>query len=403
MTTAHGNTVDTTRRWIGASIPVLAALALGATPAAAQPIAPPPTSGEPGELQPGAADGAADEAPTEATAGEIVVTGSRVLRNGNEAPSPVTVIGTEDLAILARPRVADALNELPALAGSTTPRTAGVGVGGGTAGTNLLNLRNLGVIRTLTLLDGRRIVPSTTIGAVDVNLLPTGLVRQVDVVTGGASAVYGADAVAGVVNFLLDTEFTGFKADAQAGVTTRGDGGTQSINVSAGRAFADDRGHIVLNASYVNNGEVLFRERGFADGAYIIGNPAATAANGLPRRLLVRGAGLSLATPGGLITSGPLRGTQFDQNGAPQPFTFGTTSGAYTVSPDAYDSKPSDPAVGPGRAGYGLCARPVRIGGRSDRLRRVLLRSFGNRPVERVLFPPGQHHGARTTTPSWTR
>lgn len=270
--------------------------------------------------------------------GDIVVTGSRIVRNGNNAPSPVTVLSTADFQTAAKPRIADVLNDFPALSGSATLRTAGVAVGGGTAGANLLNLRNLGVIRTLVLLDGRRVVPATSTGSVDVNLLPTSLIKRVDIVTGGASAVYGADAVAGTVNFILDTRFTGLKADMQAGATTRGDGASRAASLTAGTSFAGGRGHIVASGSYTSNGEVLYRNRPWATGNYIINNPAYVAGNGQPKRLLVSGAGLNVGTPGGIITGGPLKGTQFDANGNPYPFDYGVAGGAYSASPDAYDA-----------------------------------------------------------------
>ncbi len=120
------------------------------------------------------------------------------------------------------------------------------------AGASLLTLRALGAFRTLVLLDGRRITPSQPTGATDANLIPQSLVKRVDVVTGGASAAYGSDAVSGVVNFVLDTKFTGIKANLQGGISSRGDAGTMKAGLTIGKSFADDRLNIVFAADYLN-------------------------------------------------------------------------------------------------------------------------------------------------------
>lgn len=163
---------------------------------------------------------------------EIVVTGSRIIREGYEAPTPVSVLGADEISNMGLPNVADAVGRLPALQGNTVAQRTVSTIGGGTAGINLANLRALGQSRTLTLLDGKRVVGSNLGGlgggliggAVDLNTMPNGLIARIDVVTGGASAVYGSDALAGVLNFILDKEYTGVKGSVQGGVTTYGDG-----------------------------------------------------------------------------------------------------------------------------------------------------------------------------------
>src|SRR5262249_42649472 len=140
--------------------------------------------------------------------------------------------------------LADYVNELPALVGSITPRVATTGASA-TVGANLYNLRALGANRTLVLLNGHRVAPSTLTGNIDVNLLPQALVQRVDVVTGGASAAWGSDAVAGVVNYVLDTGFTGLMTDVQTGFSTYGDVPTFKAELSYGTKFADGRGHFV--------------------------------------------------------------------------------------------------------------------------------------------------------------
>ncbi|HWL47643.1 MAG TPA: TonB-dependent receptor plug domain-containing protein, partial [Sphingomonadaceae bacterium] len=140
---------------------------------------------------------AADEAP-----GEIIVTGSRIARTGFTTPTPVTVVGAARIETLAATNVGDVLNQVPAFRATSSPTTAGVTIGGG--GARTVDLRGLGAPRTLVLVDGRRFVQSTAEGTVDTNLIPSILIDRIEVVTGGASAAYGSDAVAGVVNFILD-------------------------------------------------------------------------------------------------------------------------------------------------------------------------------------------------------
>ena len=131
---------------------------------------------------------------------EIVVTGSRIVRDGYEAPTPVTVVGAEVLQDAAKTNIADVLNNLPAFQGSTRLANGSTSLSGANAGSSSFNLRGMGPERTLVLFDGRRMPPAFINGVVDSGQLPDALVSRVDVVTGGASAAYGSDAVAGVVN-----------------------------------------------------------------------------------------------------------------------------------------------------------------------------------------------------------
>jgi outer membrane cobalamin receptor len=146
--------------------------------------------------------------------GDIVVTGSRVISNGFSAPSPVTVVTGQQLLTTTPTTLGEALNKLPQFANSLRPSTSQIAPESGAAST--LNLRSLGAQRGLILLDGRRVNPSTAGGIVDISILPEELVQRVDIVTGGASAAYGSDAIAGVVNFVLDTRFEGLKGSARA-------------------------------------------------------------------------------------------------------------------------------------------------------------------------------------------
>lgn len=150
----------------------------------------------------------------------IIVTATRIIRDGYEAPTPTTVVSNETLKVLAASNVADAVNFVPALAGSATPRSGNSGVSGGQAGTNTLDLRSMGANRTLVLMDGARLTPTALTGVVDINQLPDGLIERVDVVTGGASAAYGSDAMTGVVNFVLAKDFAGLTTATLGGIIT---------------------------------------------------------------------------------------------------------------------------------------------------------------------------------------
>ncbi len=202
----------------------------------------------------------ADEAAAGDTA--ITVTGSRVIRNGDASPSPVTVISTENLlAVQPGANLADALNILPVFAGSrgagSNPSTAG-SASGGNGSANQLNLRNLGIARTLVLVDGVRIPPTLFNGAVDVDLIPQMLVQRVDVVTGGVSAVYGSDAVAGVVNYILDKNFKGLKIEASGGISRYGDARQFDAGVAYGTDIGD-AGHFEASYQYHNGSGILRR------------------------------------------------------------------------------------------------------------------------------------------------
>ena len=282
---------------------VAAAPALGAEPAAAQTA----------------------QAPVE----EIVVTGTRVVRDGYEAPTPLTVVGVEQIQNSATPNIADFVNTLPSMAGAATPQTSQQTVSAGTAGINTINLRNIGTNRTLVLLDGQRNAPSTVTGAVDVNNIPQTLVSRVDIVTGGASAAYGSDALSGVVNFVLDKKFTGLKGEVSGGVTTYGDDRNWKVNLTAGVPFAADRGHVLLSAEAVRSDGILngYNRGWINQGANIIINPAYGTGPGqstsVPQQLVRTRVGIAQATPGSIITSGPLKGIYFGPGGVPAQYNYG--------------------------------------------------------------------------------
>ncbi|WP_246039043.1 TonB-dependent receptor domain-containing protein [Peristeroidobacter soli] len=267
---------------------------------------------------------------------EVVVTGSRITRDGFEAPTPVAVTSAEDILRNAPHSIADLLNKQPVFANSVTNRfSSRGGVGGAAAGVSSLNLRGIGANRTLVLLDGVRMAAGSIDGfysnggAVNTNVIPDSLVERVDVVTGGASAPYGSDAVAGIVNYILDKDFTGLKGSAQMGATTRGDDDQYSASLAGGMPFADSRGHILLSVSYDNiDGIPDGRTREWVrEGWGRMLNPAYTATNGQPYYLVRPNVGTSVAATGGLISSGPLRGITFGEGGVPRQFNYGLNDG----------------------------------------------------------------------------
>lgn len=211
---------------------------------------------------PTAAHGQEAEAPEagQPTETEIVVTGSRIARKDYTSNSPIVSIGAEQLKATNSVTMDDVLFRLP----EVTPAFGQGSNDTTTSGVTTIGLRGLGAPRTLVLLDGRRLTAATYTGAVDLNIIPKSLIESVEVITGGASAAYGSDAVAGVVNFRLKKNFTGIQVSAQAGITERGDGATQEVSFTAGSGFADGRGNAVLTLEWMNRDGVNNRDRAFS-------------------------------------------------------------------------------------------------------------------------------------------
>jgi outer membrane receptor protein involved in Fe transport len=192
----------------------------------------------------------------------IVVTGSRIKRPNLESAVPITSVGGQEFFETGRTSVGDTLNELPMLASTFSQSNSTRFLG--TAGLNLLDLRGLGTARTLVLVNGRRHVGGDALGAgpsVDINTIPADLIERVDVVTGGSSAVYGSDAIAGVVNFILKKDFSGLQIRGFAGVTKYGDLGNQFGSILAGKNFDDGRGNVAFNFEYSHQGDAYASNR----------------------------------------------------------------------------------------------------------------------------------------------
>ena len=279
-----------------------------------------------------AAADAADKGAAEVE--EVLVTGSRVVRDGYDAPTPVNVLGTDEIKAAAAANIADFVNTLPSIAGSTTASNSSGSLSNGAAGISALNLRALGTGRTLVLFDGQRSVVSASTGQVDTNTFPQALISRVEVVTGGASSAYGSDAVGGVVNFILDKDYTGVKASAEYGETTYGDNPNSKINITAGGRFADKRGHVLFSAERVHQDGVHYYSRDWnKTGYFAVRNPDTTTA-GLPFYVVSHNVGISSYTPGGLITNTALKGTYFGVNGSVNQLAYGQTTGQWMIGGD---------------------------------------------------------------------
>jgi iron complex outermembrane recepter protein len=195
---------------------------------------------------------AAEEAPLDELEA-VVVTGSRIARAPADTPNPVMSIGSQNIEFSGRTNLTDLLTQAPALVGSITSHdSAGSQAAGfGDAGINLLNLRNLGTERTLVLVNGRRhIAGMPGDAAVDINTIPVELIDRIDVLTGGVSAIYGADGVSGVVNFVTRRNFEGVALRGQAGVSGHGDGDNRFVSFTAGKNLFGDKANVALSYEY---------------------------------------------------------------------------------------------------------------------------------------------------------
>lgn len=234
-----------------------------------------------------------EEAPE--TQSGIIVTGSRIARPNLDSQVPVTILDGEEFFNQATINVGDTLNDLPQLRGTFSQTNAGRFLG--TTGLNLLDLRGLGTQRTLTLVNGRRHVAGDILSngtSPDVNTIPADLIQRVDIVTGGNSAIYGSDAIAGVVNFILREDFEGLQVRGQAGINSEGAFPSQYISALAGKNFADGRGNITLHGEFSNTEAVFGSDVSFLrsnDGFLVVDvDPAglANGSDGFPDRVFFR-------------------------------------------------------------------------------------------------------------------
>ena len=246
-----------------------------------------------------------------------MVTGSRLRRDGMTTPTPVTAVTNEEMRLMAPTLLMDSLSQMPQFRDNAQSHTGSIFTSGG--GSNSVNLRGIGSNRTLTLLDGRRMVSSQQAGTIDIAMFPTALIERVEVVTGGASAAYGSDAISGVTNFILNTDFEGVSGNVQSGQTSRSDHEHKQAEFAYGLPIGE-KGHLVTSFDWYEADGVL----GTADREWYTGRALFTDAAGVqPRRFYGEDGRSRSITPGGLIPSGPLAFTQFI-DGQPVPLGTGT-------------------------------------------------------------------------------
>lgn len=198
---------------------------------------------------------------TEEKIEKISVTGSRIARTDLVATSPVNVFNEESLEVSGFNDIASFLNELPSV-GIPGAADTNTNFTLFSAGVNTVNLRNLGANRTLVLVNGRRhIGASAREQSVDTGMIPINLVERIEVVTGGASAVYGSEAVAGVINFIMKEDFEGVEVSGRYGDSVEGGGAERDVSFTIGSAFDDDKGHALVYGGYSSTGTVRATDR----------------------------------------------------------------------------------------------------------------------------------------------
>jgi outer membrane cobalamin receptor len=270
------------------------------------------------------AQAANNSADSNAGVEQVEVSASRISIAGYTQPTPVTVVDSAQLERDAEPTIADTLRQMPAVGASFAPNIGGGGIGGAAAGTSTVNLRNLGTLRTLVLFDGQRVMSSDIVGGnVDIGALPTSIIQRVDIVTGGASASWGSDAVAGVVNIVINKNFTGFKANIEGSDSTYNNPGLKE-EASWGDDFDGSRGHFIISASHFDNPVPVVSSQTAPYDTQLVVNPAYASGNGQPNLIHQYIPNLANQTPGGLINGGPLAGIQFTGTGTPATFNQGT-------------------------------------------------------------------------------
>lgn len=337
----------------------------------------------------------------------IVVTGSRVSRPNTESPSPITTVSAEEIKEFGATKIEDLTNALPQVfAGQST------GVANGADGTATVDLRGLGSSRTLVLIDGRRLMPGNiggtiaTAAAADLNFIPASVVSSVDLLTGGASAAYGADAVAGVVNFKMNRDFKGVRLDAQYSVYQHNNnndirdvvnsvytapegntvtGGAYNASIALGSGFDDGRGRFVVYAGYRNESEITQDEY---DYSYCTLNASSTApgvacgGSGTPARTRIGGISAANAALAGLSTAGSYT------------LTSSNTLVPYVSSRDAYNFGPLNHYRRPSERYNAGAFAEYEI---SDALKPYVDVMFMDYSTQAQIAPSGAFYGTRTT------
>jgi iron complex outermembrane recepter protein len=210
----------------------------------------------------------------------IVVTGTRITNPNLEQSSPIQVVGQDEIDYRQATNAEELIGELPGIASGASNGS----INNGSTGTATLNLRNLASTRSLVLLDGTRLVPSTIFSQTDLNIIPVALVERVEIITGGASSVYGADAISGVANFVLRRDFEGLEAAMTYGITERGDGERVRGDLTLGANFDDGRGNATLSIGYQEVDDVLQSNRSISQQALFLGGQPVGSGTTVPTR-----------------------------------------------------------------------------------------------------------------------
>jgi len=288
----------------------------------------------------------------------IVVTGSRIKRPDLSAVSPVAVVGSDDVRDSGNVTVENTLNELPQIAAGVNSQT-NANAGGG-SGVLSANLRALGATRTLVLVNGRRYISANQDGIVDLASVPDMLIDRVEVMTGGASAVYGSDAIAGAVNFILRKDINGIEASYFRGQTGESDGETNKLDVAMGSSFAEGRGSVLAYGSYTQREPIMFDARAFsavslnegADGLVPGGSGNIPGTRiGLTQSQLAQLQGVTLPANGSANCT-TLSGVRFGEGGAVLPYC--TPQDRYNFAPDNYLQRPLSRVQLTALSSYGL-------------------------------------------------
>jgi outer membrane receptor protein involved in Fe transport len=264
---------------------------------------------------------------------EVLVTGSRIVRKDFVAPSPVQTVDSERITLQGTINTEQLLNQLPQVVPGLTNTSNNPG-----DGTASVDLRGLGSQRTLVLVNGKRMVPTGQDGTVDINNIPAALIERVEVVTGGASAVYGSDAVAGVVNFIMKTDFEGVQFDSRYSLTEENDGDRYDLSLTMGANFDGGRGNATFFVGYTDREDVFAGDRGFSETALgdAIGDDPYLypfGSSGIPGTLVFGTANF----PDGTTNSS---GARFNPDGTASPYNGATDS--YNFSPVNYLQLPQE-------------------------------------------------------------
>ena len=325
---------------------------------------------------------------------EVVVTGSRIVRRDLTAPSPISTVDSAEFKFTGAQNVEQVLATLP----QTIPGFGGSSNNPGN-GTATVNLRGLGSNRTLVLVNGRRYLQSNQSGVVDLNTIPSSLIERVEVVTGGASAVYGSDALGGVVNFIMKNNFEGLELDGQFDTTYKGDANKYNISATVGGNFADGNGNATLYVNYAKRDALFQGDRNFS--TYALGeggNPDL-----LPDESFGLGTGLggfgSSGIPGTRVFGGPT----VDPDGIPgsgDEFTLGrfnqdgsgnvfTNSDRFNYAPDNFLQLPQERWMATAMTHYQI----------NDNVRMYLDATFVSNRVPQELAPTPAFVGSLEVNP----